>query len=73
MAEAESFPAEGAAFIFASDGNIRTLHQIEGDIFRLAVANYGGCVTRVARHLGIGRTTVYRKLDQFGIRCINCM
>ena len=54
--------------LFSPDGNIRTMNQIEGDIFRLAVVNYGGCVTSVAKHLGIGRSTVYRKLDQFGIR-----
>jgi len=28
---------------------------------------YGGCMTEVAQRLGIGRSTLYRKLSELGI------
>ena len=52
--------------LFAEDGHLRTLASIEADILRLAVSSYGGCVSEVARRLRIGRSTVYRKLEEIG-------
>ena len=47
-------------------GDIRPLDEIEGEVIRLAVAHYDGQMSEVARRLRIGRSTLYRKLDQLG-------
>ena len=49
------------------DGNLRPLEEIEADIIRLAIGHYRGRMTEVARRLGIGRSTLYRKLGELGI------
>lgn len=59
----------GAAGItlFRPDGNLRPLDEIEADVIRLAIGHYRGRMTEVARRLGIGRSTLYRKLGELGI------
>ena len=47
--------------------NVRPLEEIEADIIRLAIGHYRGRMTEVARRLGIGRSTLYRKLSELGI------
>lgn len=53
--------------LFLADGNLRPLDQIEADVIRLAIGHYRGKMTEVARRLGIGRSTLYRKLSELGI------
>ncbi|MDE2301072.1 MAG: sigma-54-dependent Fis family transcriptional regulator [Sphingomonadales bacterium] len=53
--------------LFTADGNLRPLEDIEGDVIRLAIGHYRGRMTEVARRLGIGRSTLYRKLSDLGI------
>ena len=53
--------------LYETDGNIRSLEEIEADIIRLAIGHYRGKMTEVARRLGIGRSTLYRKLHDLGI------
>jgi DNA-binding NtrC family response regulator len=53
--------------LFQPDGNLRALEQIEADVIRLAIGHYRGRMTEVARRLGIGRSTLYRKLGELGI------
>ena len=53
--------------LFTSEGHLRTLEEIEADIIRLAIGHYRGRMTEVARRLGIGRSTLYRKLSDIGI------
>ena len=53
--------------LYTDDGNLRPLEEIEGDIIRLAIGHYRGRMTEVARRLGIGRSTLYRKLGDLGI------
>jgi DNA-binding NtrC family response regulator len=53
--------------LFQPDGNLRTLDAIEADVIRLAIGHYRGRMTEVARRLGIGRSTLYRKLAELGI------
>lgn len=74
--EAVSEPSVAAGqksgvMILAPDGNVRTLLEIEADLIHLAVSIYGGSVSKAARRLGIGRSTLYRKLDtaQFDRSC----
>lgn len=53
--------------LFQPDGNMRPLDAIEADVIRLAIGHYRGRMTEVARRLGIGRSTLYRKLVELGI------
>lgn len=53
--------------LFTNEGHLRTLEEIEADIIRLAIGHYRGRMTEVARRLGIGRSTLYRKLSDIGI------
>lgn len=53
--------------LYTSEGHLRPLEEIEADIIRLAIGHYRGRMTEVARRLGIGRSTLYRKLSDLGI------
>ncbi|MDG6719280.1 helix-turn-helix domain-containing protein, partial [Staphylococcus aureus] len=57
----------GGINLFRPDGNLRPLEDIEADVNRLAIGHYRGRMTEVARRLGIGRSTLYRKLGELGI------
>jgi DNA-binding NtrC family response regulator len=48
-------------------GHMRRLEEIEAEVIRLAIARYDGRMSEVARRLGIGRSTLYRKLKDFGL------
>ncbi len=48
-------------------GHARPLEQLEAEVIRAAIALYGGRMTEVARRLGIGRSTLYRKLTALGL------
>lgn len=50
--------------LYEADGNLRKLSDIEADIIDLAMTLYDGCVTKAARRLRIGRSTLYRKLER---------
>ena len=60
-------PQEAGVTLYLPDGNLRPLEDIEADIIRLAIGHYRGRMTEVARRLGIGRSTLYRKLADLGI------
>lgn len=53
--------------LYQPDGNLRPLEDIEADVIRLAIGHYRGRMSEVARRLGIGRSTLYRKLADLGI------
>lgn len=44
-------------------GNVRRLEDVEREMIRFALERYSGHMSDVARHLGIGRSTLYRKLS----------
>jgi len=48
-------------------GNVRKLEDIEAEMIRLAIEKYKGHMTEVARRLGIGRSTLYRKVRDMGL------
>ena len=50
-----------------ADGEVRGLAEVEGEMIRLAIDRYNGQMSEVARRLGIGRSTLYRKLKELGI------
>jgi DNA-binding NtrC family response regulator len=48
-------------------GHMRKLEDIEADMIRTAISRYDGHMSEVARRLGIGRSTLYRKLKELGL------
>ena len=48
-------------------GEIRALEDIEADMIRLALGRYRGHMTEVAKRLKIGRSTLYRKMQEYGL------
>ena len=53
--------------LFEANGHLRPLEAIEADVIRLAIGHYRGHMTEVARRLGIGRSTLYRKIGELRI------
>jgi DNA-binding NtrC family response regulator len=48
-------------------GHMRKLEDLESEVIRLAISRYDGHMSEVARRLGIGRSTLYRKLKELGL------
>ena len=48
-------------------GHVRSLEEIETETIRFAITHYRGQMSEVARRLRIGRSTLYRKLDEIGL------
>jgi DNA-binding NtrC family response regulator len=48
-------------------GHMRRLEELEAEVIRMAISRYEGRISEVARRLGIGRSTLYRKLKEFGL------
>lgn len=48
-------------------GHARRLEDMEGELIRFALAHYRGQMSEMARRLGIGRSTLYRKLKDLGL------
>ena len=48
-------------------GDVRTLTALETETLKFAIRHYRGQMTEVARKLGIGRSTLYRKLKELGL------
>ena len=57
----------GGLSLFDQEGEIRPLAEIEADVIRLAIAHYDGQMSKVARKLQIGRSTLYRRLKELGV------
>lgn len=58
---------ESLVSIMDRDGHLRTLEDIERDLIEFAIENYSGHMSEVARRLGIGRSTLYRKVREHGV------
>jgi DNA-binding NtrC family response regulator len=54
--------------LISEDGNVRRMQDIEAESIRFAMQYYHGRMTEVARRLGIGRSTLYRKLSELSIK-----
>jgi DNA-binding NtrC family response regulator len=57
-------PAHGTLAMLSGAGEMRPLDDMENEIIRFAIAHYRGQMSEVARRLKIGRSTLYRKLDE---------
>jgi DNA-binding NtrC family response regulator len=51
----------------SANGDIRSLEAVEADMIRLAFGRYRGRMTEIAKRLGIGRSTLYRKMREIGL------
>ncbi|WP_417667702.1 sigma-54-dependent transcriptional regulator [Roseibium sp.] len=50
-----------------NDGHVRKIADLEEELIRTAINHYSGRMTEVAKRLGIGRSTLYRKLKEYGL------
>ncbi len=57
-------PPLGTLAMLTSAGEMRPLEEMESEIIRFAISHYRGQMSEVARRLKIGRSTLYRKLDE---------
>jgi DNA-binding NtrC family response regulator len=60
--------ATGALSMLTGGGEVRPLEDMENEIIRFAISHYRGQMSEVARRLKIGRSTLYRKLDEASAR-----
>ncbi|MFD0461336.1 sigma-54-dependent transcriptional regulator [Microvirga aerilata] len=67
----ETEPAERAAphalSLINDTGEMLTLADLEAQAIRFALLHYQGHMSAISRHLGIGRSTLYRKLKELGL------
>lgn len=66
-AAAAQVPVFGSMLLLREDGHVRELEDVEAEIIKLAIEHYGGRMSEVARRLKIGRSTLYRKLKEYGL------
>ena len=67
QAAPSSQQSEGNISGLGPDGEVRTIAGVEEELIRFALRFYRGQMSEVARRLGIGRSTLYRKLKDYGI------
>ncbi|MBI1234236.1 MAG: response regulator [Alphaproteobacteria bacterium] len=48
-------------------GHLRSLEAIERDLIQFAIETYAGRMSEVARRLGLGRSTLYRKVREYDL------
>jgi DNA-binding NtrC family response regulator len=65
-ADAVSLPDQPIR-ILDDRGHLRTLEDIERDLIQHAIEVYAGHMSEIARRLGIGRSTLYRKVREQGL------
>ncbi len=74
MSENGSFPFDGvvlpaaAAGAIASDESVLNLDELEKRAIQRALSQFQGNLTRAAQALGLGRTTLYRKMARHGLQ-----
>jgi DNA-binding NtrC family response regulator len=64
---AAALPQDTPVRVLDGRGHLRTLEDIERDLIQLAIEVYAGHMSEVARRLGIGRSTLYRKVREQGL------
>ncbi|MDR1828684.1 MAG: sigma 54-interacting transcriptional regulator [Methylobacteriaceae bacterium] len=53
--------------LFDHLGELRPLEDLEAEIIRFALEHYDSRISEVSRRLGIGRSTLYRKMKEHGL------
>ena len=64
---APSSEGEGPISIKDENGELRALQDIERNILQYAIDFYDGHMSEVSRRLGIGRSTLYRKVREYDL------
>lgn len=59
-----SGPAQSMRWMIDADGKWKTLREIEDVAIEQTIRNCNGCITKAARMLGVGRSTLYRKIQE---------
>ena len=49
------------------DGHLKSLEELEREAICMALRFYRGRISEAARRLGIGRSTLYRRIEALGI------
>jgi DNA-binding NtrC family response regulator len=69
--EPERAPLEiadpNAMALLDEGGDMRKLDELEAEAIRFALVHYRGRMSAMARKLGIGRSTLYRKMKEYGL------
>ncbi|MCE9541166.1 hypothetical protein K8R03_01250 [Candidatus Kaiserbacteria bacterium] len=55
-------PSIPTLHLFRKDGSLKSLEEIEREVIEFHIEHNGGQLSQVARTLGIGRSTLYRKI-----------
>ena len=58
---------QGLLSLLDAEGQVRSLEAIETEAIRFAISHYRSQMSEVARRLQIGRSTLYRKLENLGL------
>ena len=66
--QAANDAADQPVLITDTTGELRTLEAIERDLIQFAIDHYSGHMSEVARRLGIGRSTLYRKVREYDLK-----
>ncbi|ATQ67498.1 MULTISPECIES: sigma-54-dependent transcriptional regulator [Methylosinus] len=53
--------------LLGQHGEMRRLEDIEAEVIKFALVHYRGQMSEIARRLGIGRSTLYRKMKEYGL------
>jgi DNA-binding NtrC family response regulator len=67
LADMRSAARYGLARLLDEQGELRSFEALEEEAIRFAIGHYRGRMSEVARRLGIGRSTLYRKIKDYGI------
>lgn len=67
LAAAPASTSNSEIALLGSDGKLRSLDDMESEIIRKAIHHCRGRMSEVARRLGIGRSTLYRKLGEMAV------
>jgi DNA-binding NtrC family response regulator len=66
--QAANDQADQPVSITDGTGELRMLEAIERDLIQFAIDHYSGHMSEVARRLGIGRSTLYRKVREYDLK-----
>jgi DNA-binding NtrC family response regulator len=67
IADRPVFARYGQARLLDERGEMRPIGVLEEEVIRFAIGHYQGRMSEIARRLGIGRSTLYRKMKDYGI------
>jgi DNA-binding NtrC family response regulator len=67
VADRIPFARYGLARLLDERGEMRPIGSLEEEVIRFAIEHHRGQMSEVARRLGIGRSTLYRKIRDYGI------